>query len=125
MLERLGYRVDVVANGAEAVDAVRRIAYDLVFMDIQMPEMDGYQATAAIRGLEEPAARTPIIAMTANAMKGDDEKCLAAGMDGYLPKPVPMEDLAVAANEWLNRRGTAAAGGDDAPLDPRGTDTVG
>ncbi len=90
-IEKAGHSVVVANNGREAVDAWERESYDVVLMDVQMPEMDGLEATARIRDLEqqrEPARRTPIIAMTANAMKGDRERCLEAGMDGYISKPV-------------------------------------
>ena len=94
LLERLGCRVEVATNGAEAVDAVRRTAYDVVLMDCLMPVMDGYEATVEIRALEEGRRRTPVIALTASAMVGDREKCLAAGMDDYLPKPLDRTALA-------------------------------
>jgi len=100
MLERLGHLVDVAANGFEALDAVRRFPYDLVFMDVQMPEMDGYDASRAIRALDNEMARIPIIAMTANAMKGDAEKCFFAGMDDYLAKPVSTDALAAMLRRW-------------------------
>lgn len=93
-LEKLGHAVDFAANGLEAVSAVRTLPYDLVFMDIQMPECDGYEATRMIRALDEKISALPIVAMTANAMRGDKEKALAAGMNDYLSKPVSTEKIA-------------------------------
>jgi CheY-like chemotaxis protein len=101
MLEKLGCRVDIVANGFEAIDAISHLAYDCIFMDCQMPEMDGYEATAAIRQCQAEASQsTPIIAMTANAMQGDRERCLAAGMDDYVSKPVKPEALLSILRKW-------------------------
>ncbi|MBI5490055.1 MAG: response regulator [Deltaproteobacteria bacterium] len=88
MLERFGCEVVLASDGKEAVETVRSGSFDLVFMDCQMPVMDGYDATRAIRALEQPARAVPIIAMTAHAMQGDKEKCLAAGMDDYTTKPI-------------------------------------
>jgi CheY-like chemotaxis protein len=102
MLEKLGFRVDVVANGAEAVAAIGRIPYDLVFMDCQMPEMDGYQATQAIRRSETPDRHLPVIALTAAAMQGDRQRCLDAGMDDYLAKPVTRAALVETLQRWLD-----------------------
>ncbi|MBI4522064.1 MAG: response regulator [Gemmatimonadetes bacterium] len=102
MLDKIGCRVDVVANGQEAIDALERLPYDIVFMDCQMPELDGFQATAEIRRLEASGRRhTPIVAMTANAMQEDRGRCLAAGMDDYIPKPVKREQLETVLRRWI------------------------
>jgi CheY-like chemotaxis protein len=92
----MGHVVHLVANGELAVEAVRRGDYDLVLMDLQMPGMDGMEATQAIRALDGPRSTLPIIAMTANAFEEDRQACLAAGMDDYVAKPIDLEQLARA-----------------------------
>jgi two-component system sensor histidine kinase/response regulator len=102
LLGKLGYRADVVANGQEAIKAVCRTAYATVLMDCQMPELDGFAATKAIRHREQTTGtHLPIIALTAHAMKGDRERCLAAGMDDYLAKPINPEALQVMLQRWI------------------------
>ncbi len=101
MLENAGCRCDVAADGGEAVEAVSRSDYDLVFMDCQMPVMDGYEATAEIRKREGEQRHTPVIAMTASALKGDRERCLDAGMDDYLCKPIDNADLHRILEKYL------------------------
>ena len=100
MLEALGCVSDVVADGHQAVERVREADVDLVLMDCQMPGLDGYEATRAIRGLEGQRAEVPIVAMTALALRGDRERCLEAGMDDYLSKPVTVEALQAALGRW-------------------------
>jgi CheY-like chemotaxis protein len=122
ILDKLGYRADAVADGKEALRALETIPYDLVLMDLQMPEMDGFEATGVIR---DPRSRVrrhdiPVIAMTAHAMKGDRERCLEAGMDDYISKPV----TALALNDILEKHlprdtvATVTAGkSEDAPAE--------
>lgn len=101
MFQKLGCHTDVAANGVEAVAMVRGFPYDMVVMDCQMPEMDGYEATVAIRRMEEgEESRVPIIAMTANAMAGDRERCLEVGMDDYVSKPIRLDDLRRLLDRW-------------------------
>ena len=100
-LGKLGYQADLAMNGAEAVTAAAARPFDLVLMDCQMPVMDGFEATRRIRAALAGARRVPILAMTANAMQGDRERCLLAGMDDYFPKPVTLDALRVALQRWL------------------------
>jgi CheY-like chemotaxis protein len=111
-LRKLGYVADTVENGREAVAAAATGAHALVLMDCQMPELDGFAATAAIRSQEAQMINgqrrhLPIVAMTANAMQGDRESCLAAGMDDYLAKPVTTSQLKVMLERWLLTQGVA------------------
>ena len=98
LLQQMGYRADLASNGIEAVESVQRQPYDVVLMDVQMPELDGLDATRQICALMPNGKRPRIIAMTANAMQGDQEQCLAAGMDDYLTKPIRVERLVEALN---------------------------
>lgn len=104
MLGSLGYESHVVPNGAEAVEAAARGGFDLVLMDVRMPVMDGLEATRRIRALPAPAGAVPIIAVTANAMRGDEEACLDAGMNAYLAKPIRLAVLDAALKQWLTNR---------------------
>jgi signal transduction histidine kinase/DNA-binding response OmpR family regulator len=110
MLERWGCRTEVVADGLQALEAVARLSYDLVLMDVQMPEMDGFDATAAIRRREAGTGRRiPIIAMTAHAMDGDRARCIEAGMDDYVAKPIMARALLQAVSRWGTRAGEQPA----------------
>ena len=100
-LQKLGFAAEAVGNGIEALDALGRIAYDLVLMDCQMPEMDGYEAATELRRREEDSKRTPLIALTASASEADRSRCLAAGMDDFLAKPVRESDLAAMLQRWI------------------------
>jgi len=109
MLEKLDFRVDVVSDGRAAVVAWQEGRHDLILMDCQMPELDGYEATREIRRLENGERRIPIIALTAHAMKGADQECLAAGMDAYLSKPIDRDDLAATLARFLSAEASSEA----------------
>ena len=102
-LQRLGHECLVAASGAEALDAVTREKFDIVLMDIQMPDMDGYEATRRIRQMPAPAREIPVIAITAHALAGEREKCIAAGMNDYLAKPVSLEQIGAVVRLWASR----------------------
>ncbi len=101
MLKKAGFHVDIAENGRKAVEALERKKYDIIFMDIQMPEMDGFEATRAIRSMEKADKRNIIIAMTAHAMQGDREKCIKAGMDDYIAKPIDPKELFDIIKKWI------------------------
>ena len=103
MLEEMNCRVDVAANGREAIEMIELLPYDLVFMDCEMPVMDGFEATAEIRKRHASKRRIPIVAVTAKAMQGDRERCLAADMDDYVSKPVMMDELEAALDRWVGK----------------------
>jgi two-component system sensor histidine kinase/response regulator len=101
MFEKLGIRIDLAANGREAVQMATEFEYDIIFMDCSMPELDGYEATAVLREQQRERRRIPIVAITANAMSEDRARCLAAGMDDHLTKPVRIEDIQGALERWV------------------------
>ena len=114
MLERLGLRADVAGNGREAVEMVKMLAYDVILMDCQMPDMNGFEATTEIRRIEGPARRTTIIAMTADASTRCREACIAAGMDGFIAKPVKLSDVIVTLTQRASA--TSAKKNPDQPI---------
>jgi CheY-like chemotaxis protein len=104
ILQQMGYRADLASNGIEAIESVERQTYDVVLMDVQMPEMDGLEATRQIAAKWPRAKRPRIVAMTANAMQGDREMCIAAGMDDYLTKPIRVDQLVETLNQVAARQ---------------------
>ncbi len=102
LLKRAGYSVDAVENGAKAIQVLKHTTYNLILMDVQMPEMNGFEATQVIREREGDRKHTPVIAMTAHAMKGDKERCLKAGMDDYISKPIEPQELIDAIEKWTS-----------------------
>ena len=118
MLEKLGCRVDVAANGREAIQMLEMLPYDVLFLDCQMPEMDGYEATGAIRNRQDAVRGLPIVALTANALQGERERCIDAGMDDYISKSVDMTDFETMLQRWAP--GTSAelrSSGVDSPVE--------
>lgn len=111
ILKKAGYQVDVVENGRKAVDALAVNYYDLVLMDVHMPVMDGYEATAEIRRLEGTGPHIPIIALTANTMTGDREQCLEAGMDDFISKPISVDEICRTIAQWLSEPTGGSSGG--------------
>jgi CheY-like chemotaxis protein/HPt (histidine-containing phosphotransfer) domain-containing protein len=124
VLAKAGHRVDIVGNGIEAVSAVMRDPYDLVLMDIQMPEMDGVAATRKIRALPSEVANIPIIALAVNAMKGDRESYLASGMTDYVPKPIDPDALKAVVAKWAPRGESLEDERNRAPAEETSVDTT-
>ena len=100
LFRRLGFEVVMADNGARAVEAARAGTYPMIFMDCEMPQMNGFEATAAIRKAEGAGRHVPIVAMTAHALAGDRERCLEAGMDDYISKPIQIRELEAALDRW-------------------------
>ena len=121
MLESMGHTTDVAANGREALNAVQKLPYDLVLMDMQMPEMDGLQATQAIRALPGDISKIPIVALTANAVQGDQERCLDAGMNDYISKPVEKKALFDVLESYLSQTNASVGEGTDEEADSSGS----
>lgn len=114
MLSTQGYEIDVAENGLDAIDAIKKACFDVVLMDIQMPKLNGVDATKEIRAMDGEAANVPIIAVTANAMRGDREMYLAAGMDDYISKPINSKQLIEKIEYWKQTgRAQTAEGADN------------
>ena len=103
MLRKFGYIVQAASNGKEVLECLSRKTFDLILMDIQMPELDGFETTRIIRESNKLYSQVPIIAMTANAMKGDDDKCIDAGMDDYISKPINADTFRQKVDLWIGR----------------------
>ena len=129
LTRKFGYAADAVANGAEAIEALKQIPYDVVLMDCQMPEMDGYEATRAIRDKDKDSGvlnpDVPVIAMTANAMKGDREQCLAAGMTDYVPKPIQADLLGATIRRYIGQGASPATEAAEGATNPAGEPPAG
>ena len=119
LLQQLGLEVDLAGHGVEAVARALATRYDAIFMDCQMPEMDGYDATRELRKREPAGRRTPIVAMTANVMDGDRERCLEAGMDDHVAKPVTRQALVAALERWVGPRDRAPGPAETEPASNR------
>lgn len=128
MLQRSNCETDVAFDGKEAVAAVQKNRYALIFMDVQMPNMDGLEATRTIRALEGTTLRTPIVAVTANAMPEDRQRCLDSGMDDYLTKPVMQHQIESMMEKWISNGsthdGTSAAAEEQLVIDPKRIDQI-
>ena len=120
ILEKMGYNIDIAANGLEVLSACDRQKYDLIFMDVQMPEMDGLEATRQLNKLYNEKNRPKIVAMTANAMEGDRERCLQAGMDDYISKPIVIAEIRNVLEKWGKKTRIA----NDGKLDRRSSDDI-
>jgi two-component system, sensor histidine kinase and response regulator len=100
-LQRIGCAIEVARNGGDAIDLAAKSDFDVILMDCHLPELDGFEATGLIREQQDGRRRVPIIALTANAMTGTRERCLAAGMDDYLSKPISLQDLTKCLSRWI------------------------
>ncbi len=103
LIQRLGFKIDIASDGLQAVDMWKKNQYDLILMDLNMPNMNGLETTEVIRNLENPDQPTPIIAITVNAMKGDMKNCIASGMNDYIEKPVDFEKIGTIIKLWLSK----------------------